>query len=128
MNLRAAKRILIVEDEILVALHLEDVLLEMGHRVVGPCSRIQSAIEMARTEDIDFAVLDINVAGAPSFPVVDILRQRSIPFVFASGYGNEGLTDGYRDETVLHKPFESRELRRAIATAFPVCPTVDLTP
>lgn len=128
MNLQAAKRVLIVEDEILVALHLEDVLVELGHRVVGPCSRIQIAIEMARTEDIDFAVLDINVAGAPSFPVVDILRQRSIPFVFASGYGNEGLTDGYRDETVLHKPFESRELGRAIATAFPVCPTVDLTP
>jgi CheY-like chemotaxis protein len=128
MNLQAAKRILIVEDEVLVALHLEDVLVELGHRVVGPCSRIQIAIEMARTEDIDFAVLDINVAGAPSFPVVDILRQRRIPFVFASGYGNEGLTDGYRDETVLHKPFESRELRRAIATAFPACPTVDLTP
>jgi CheY-like chemotaxis protein len=128
MTLQAAKRILIVEDEILVALHLEDVLVELGHRVVGPCSRIQIAIEMARTEDIDFAVLDINVAGAPSFPVVDILRQRRIPFVFASGYGNEGLTDGYRDETVLHKPFESRELRRSIATAFPACPTVDLTP
>lgn len=128
MTLQAAKRILIVEDEILVALHLEDVLVELGHRVVGPCSRIQIAIEMARTEDIDFAVLDINVAGAPSFPVVDILRQRRIPFVFASGYGNEGLTDGYRDETVLHKPFEFRELRRSIATAFPACPTVDLTP
>jgi CheY-like chemotaxis protein len=128
MTLQAAKRILIVEDEIQVALHLEDVLVELGHRVVGPCSRIQIAIEMARTEDIDFAVLDINVAGAPSFPVVDILRQRRIPFVFASGYGNEGLTDGYRDETVLHKPFESRELRRSIATAFPACPTVDLTP
>jgi two-component SAPR family response regulator len=119
MTLQAAKRILIVEDEFLVALHLGEVLTEMGHHVVGPCSRIQNAIELARTEDIDFAILDINVAGTRSFPVAHILRQRCIPFVFASGYGNEGLVDGYRDETVLRKPIEYRELGRAIARAFP---------
>lgn len=119
MTLQAAKRILIVEDEVLVALHLGHVLTDMGHHVVGPCSRIQNATELASTEDIDFAVLDINVAGVRSFPVAHILRQRYIPFVFASGYGNEGLMDGYRDETVLRKPIESGELERAIARAFP---------
>ena len=119
MTDQAAKRILIVEDEFLVALHLEDLLTDMGHHVVGPCSRIQNAIELARTENIDFAVLDINVAGTRSFPVADVLRQRRIPFVFASGYGDEGLADGFRNETVLRKPFEPGALRRAITIAFP---------
>lgn len=118
MILQAAKRILVVEDEILVAFHLGDLLTEMGYHVVGPCSRIQNATELARTEDIDFGVLDINVAGVRSFPVAHILRQRSIPFVFASGYGSDGLMDGYRDETVLHKPIEPGELGRVIARAF----------
>jgi DNA-binding response OmpR family regulator len=110
---------LIVEDEFLVALHLEDVLTGMGHQVVGPCTRIQAAMAVARERSIDFAVLDINVAGTPSFPVADILRQRGIPFVFASGYGFEGLVDGYRNETALRKPYVVEELRGAIARVFP---------
>lgn len=115
MTDRRTKRILIVEDEFLVALHLEDVLTGMGHQIVGPCTGIEAAIALARERGIDFAILDINVAGTLSFPVVDILRQRSIPFVFASGYGHEGLVDGYRNETALRKPYDLEELNAAIA-------------
>jgi DNA-binding response OmpR family regulator len=116
---RTAKRILIVEDEFLVALHLEDALAGMGHQIVGPCTRIEAAIAVVRERNIDFAILDINVAGTPSFPVADILRQRSIPFVFASGYGLEGLVDGYRNEIALRKPYDLEELRDAIIRIFP---------
>ena len=99
----AAKRVLIVEDDVLIALYLEDLLTALGHEVVGQATRIHMAMELARESDIDFAVLDINVAGTKSFPVADILRQRGIPFAFATGYGAEGLMDGYRDFPTLRK-------------------------
>lgn len=119
MTHRPAKRILIVEDEVLVAMHLEDLLTDMGHQVVGPATRINQAVELARKSEIDAAVLDVNLAGRNSFPVADILRQRGIPFVFATGYGAEGFVEGYRDEPTLRKPYEARDLMRAIATLFP---------
>lgn len=113
------RRVLIVEDEYLVAMELEDLLTQTGHQVVGTATRINEAIELARSADIDLAVLDINLAGAQSFPVAEILRERGIPFVFASGYGPEGLVDGYRCERCLRKPYDSRELERVIAEIFP---------
>jgi DNA-binding response OmpR family regulator len=113
-----ARKILIVEDEVLVSMHLEDLLTEMGHHVIGPSNRVVEAVELASHAEIDFAVLDVNVAGTMSFPVAAILRRRGIPFVFASGYGSQGLIDGYRQEITLRKPYESDELRRAIDAAF----------
>ena len=102
---------------------LEDLLTTMGFQVVGPASQLRDAIELAREEQIDFAVLDINIAGAQSFPVADILRNRKIPFVFSTGYGTEGLVDGYRNEVVLRKPYAPEDLRRAIAALIkPIIP------
>ncbi|MEC5292841.1 response regulator [Aurantimonas sp. C2-6-R+9] len=115
MTGQAAKRVLIVEDEVLLAMHLEDMLNELGYEVVGPATRIDMAMELACESDIDFAVLDINVAGKKSFPVADILRQRGIPFAFASGYGAEGLMDGYRGFPALRKPYAQEDLERIIA-------------
>lgn len=118
MTGQTAKRVLIVEDEILLAMHLEDMLIALGHDVVGQATRVDIAIELASKSEIDFAVLDINVAGTKSFPVADILRQRGIPFAFATGYGVEGLMDGYRDFPILQKPYSEEDLERAIAQAF----------
>lgn len=115
MTGETVKRVLIVEDEVLLALHLEDMLTALGHEVVGHAMRIDMAMELARESDIDFAVLDINVAGTDSFPVADILRHRGIPFAFATGYGAEGLADGYRDFPVLRKPYSQEDLERTIA-------------
>ena len=75
-------------------------------------------MDLARESDIDFAVLDINVAGTKSFPVADILRQRGISFAFATGYGVEGLVDGYRDLPALRKPYAQEDLERTIAQVF----------
>ncbi len=113
----AAKRVLIVEDDLLISLHLEDLLIALGHEVVGHATRIDMAMELARESDIDFAVLDINVAGTKSFPVADTLCGRRIPFAFATGYGTEGLVDGYRDFPVLRKPYAQEDLERVISQA-----------
>ena len=109
-----SRRVLVVEDEILLAMNLRDMLIELGHQVMALATRIDRALALARDGDIDFAVLDLNVAGTLSFPVADVLRRRGIPFIFASGYGAQGLVDGYRGECVLAKPFDLRQLERMI--------------
>ncbi|MDB5724517.1 MAG: hypothetical protein JWQ16_1271 [Novosphingobium sp.] len=108
------KKILVVEDEILVAMFLEDLLIGMGHEVVGPASRLGEAMELARDSLIDFAVLDVNLAGVASFPVAELLRERGIPFVFATGYGTDGMAAGHCDERTLRKPYAAEDLRLAI--------------
>lgn len=95
-------------------MYLEDLLAELGHQVAGIATRIDKALEIARGGEIDFAVLDVNVAGSKSFPVADLLRERGIPFIFATGYGSDGLVDGYRDESLVRKPFERKELGEVI--------------
>ncbi|TIU30442.1 MAG: response regulator [Mesorhizobium sp.] len=118
MATRPARKILIVEDEFLIALHLADLLVEMGHRIAGTVDNLDEAIVFARDEQIDFAILDINLAGTRSFPVADVLNQRGIPFLFVSGYGSDGLVDGCRHITTLAKPYAPQELERAIAASF----------
>ena len=115
MTGQTAKRVLIVEDEVLIAMNLEDMLNDLGHEVIGRATRIELAMDLARESDIDFAVLDINLAGKKSFPVADILSERGIPFAFATGNGPEGLMDGYRDFPALQKPYAQEDLERTIA-------------
>lgn len=109
-----ALRILIVEDEILVAMNLEDMLGELGHNVVSIATRITQASALASSSEIDLAILDLNLSGVLSFPVADMLRQRRIPFMFATGYGSQGMTENYRDEVVMVKPYGLHELQSAI--------------
>ena len=115
---REARRVLIVEDEFLVAMHLEDLLLKLGHDVVASVAQFDEATKFADRAEIDLAILDINLSGAKSFPVAEILRRRGIPFVFATGYGVDGLVAEFRDEPTVQKPYELRDLRRAIEEAF----------
>jgi CheY-like chemotaxis protein len=114
---QAARRVLIVEDEFLVAMLLEDLLSEMGHRVVACATQVDQAMKIAGEADIEFAILDINLGGVKSFPVAEILRRRGIPFVFATGYGSAGLTSEFENELTLQKPYEPGELKRTIAQA-----------
>jgi CheY-like chemotaxis protein len=105
----------LVEDEILVALLLEDMLAELGHMVVGPVARLDKALEMARREALDAALLDVNIDGDDVFPVAEALAARSIPFVFATGYGRRGLHAPYCDRPILQKPFRRHNLRELFA-------------
>jgi CheY-like chemotaxis protein len=109
-----ARRILIVEDEILLAMNLEDMLVELGHDVVAVATRIPEAMTLAANSDIDLAILDLNLSGALSFPVAEILRARGVPLLFATGYGLQGLAEEYKTEFVLAKPYGIDELESAL--------------
>jgi CheY-like chemotaxis protein len=107
-------RILIVEDEMLVAMNIEDMLLDLGHEVAGLASRLAGAVSLAKEATLDAAMLDVNLAGEASFPVADVLVERGIPFLFATGYGINGIEERYRDRPVLQKPFRASELAAAL--------------
>ena len=110
-------RILVVEDEMTIALLIEDMLTDMGHEVVAMAMRLQAALVQAETADIDFAILDITLDGSPSFPVADVLARRGVKFAFASGYGSTGLDPAYKQHLVVKKPFQAQDLERAIERA-----------
>jgi CheY-like chemotaxis protein len=107
-------RILVVEDEMLVSMLLEDMLADFGCSVVGPAPSLSEAMPLATDAQIDAAVLDVNLGGDPIFPVADALKARGVPFVFASGYGQSGLTEAHRGAPVLQKPFRQADLERAL--------------
>ncbi|WP_343039388.1 response regulator [Microvirga makkahensis] len=108
---------LVVEDEIMVAMYIEDLLVDLGFEVAGMATSLDQALRLAQESDFDFAVLDINLDGGLSFPVADVLRQRDIPFIFASGYGVAGVREDYRDAVRIQKPFRAQDLEQAIARA-----------
>jgi CheY-like chemotaxis protein len=114
---RAGVRVLIVEDEGIVALMLEDQLEELGYVVAASLARLGPAWEQLEAGSFDFAVLDVNVAGETSFDFALALAERGIPFVFSTGYGTGGLPPDLQDHEVLTKPFAPEALREAIATA-----------
>ena len=113
----AARRILIVEDEPMIAMMVEDFLTELGWDVVGLAGSLDSALAMARDADFDAAVLDVNLNGQDSFAAADILGRRKIPFVFATGYGFEAIANRFGDVPVLTKPFHRDDLDRALCRA-----------
>jgi CheY-like chemotaxis protein len=108
---------MIVEDETLIVMLLEDMLLDLGYEVAASVQALEEAIVTARSLAIDIAVLDVNLAGAVSFPVADILRDRGIPFVFATGYGAGALANRFAGVPVVTKPFASAQLAQAFRTA-----------
>jgi CheY-like chemotaxis protein len=111
-------RTLVVEDESLVAMLIEDMVLDLGWEVVAVAGRLSEALPVAESGTIDFAILDVNLgSGTFSYPVADVLRARQIPFVFATGYGRAGLENGYRAIPTLQKPFDRRTLEKVIHEA-----------
>ena len=112
-----ALRMLIIEDEMTIALLIEDMVTDLGHEVVGLAMRLPQAMHLASTAEIDFAIVDVNLDGRMSFPVADVLDSRGVPFIFATGYGLAGIEAPYRDRTVIKKPFGLSDLQRAIDRA-----------
>ena len=108
-------RVLVVEDEMMVAMLLQDMLSDIGCTPVGPATSIERALELIENAGFDVAILDMNLNGADSYPIADALAARAIPFVFASGYGAGRLRERYRSIPYLEKPFQHHELAQTLA-------------
>ena len=111
------KRILVVEDELMIRMLLEDMLAELGYTIVAEAAHIEAALEAANNADFDLAILDVNLNGQPISPVADALVARGTPFVFATGYGERSLPELYRDRPTLKKPFQMEGLKRLLQSA-----------
>ena len=107
-------RVLIVEDEALLAMELETVLRSCGCVVLGPAPSVDRALCLLRGEQPDVALLDLNLRGQPATPVAAELKSRGVPFVVVTGYGRHQLHEpALRDAPLVHKPVRHGELVRA---------------
>ncbi|CAN7647253.1 response regulator [Phenylobacterium sp. LjRoot225] len=111
----SGRRVLVVEDEMLVALLLQDMLADLGCVVIGPAASVDEALSLIETQFLDTAVLDVNLSGQMSYPVADALLIRHVPFVFSTGYSSNRLQEGYRTQRAVQKPYHMTELRNALA-------------
>ena len=113
----AGKRVLVVEDEMMIRMLLEGMLTDLGHTVAAEAGGIEEAVALAKKGAFDVAVLDVNLNGHQVTPVAEILLERGVPFIFASGYGQRGVPEAYRAIPTLQKPFQTDALAQAIETA-----------
>jgi CheY-like chemotaxis protein len=108
--------VLLVEDESLIRMMIADMLGELGHTVAGEANDLQSGLLLASGPGFDAAILDIQLGAHRSEPIAEALRSRGIPFAFASGYGADGVPEGFAGHPVLQKLFPLEELERCLAT------------
>jgi DNA-binding NarL/FixJ family response regulator len=112
---KSALKVVIVEDELLVAMYIEQTVRDLGYEVIGPAGTLAEAKKLFEVSDFDVAILDVRLRqGELIYPAIEILRERRIPFVFITAYGAEGLDRQFGRHPVLKKPFSQRELQRCI--------------
>lgn len=112
-------RMLVVEDEAVIAMLVEDMLSEMGCTEVDIAGTVEQGLRLAGPGEpaIDAAILDVNIDGEKVFPVADALAARGVPFIFATGYGSAGLDPRYENRPVIAKPFRREALEKSLASA-----------
>jgi CheY-like chemotaxis protein len=116
------KRVLLVEDETLVAMMMGEMLIDLGYAVVGPMNDKESALAAAQQGGVDCAILDLNLDGFASYPIADELAARAIPFLFLTGYDKEAIDRRYASVPLLQKPVDEQSLRQSIAALLQVGP------
>ena len=107
--------VLIVEDEPLIAMMLEDWLVELGHKPLGPALDLCGALELAKSPQIDAAILDLNVRGQRVDAVAELLASREIPFAFATGDSSEGIPEHFADRPKVSKPYDFQAMNAVLA-------------
>jgi len=116
-NLDHRHGVLVVEDEPLILLELTRMLQELGWHVTHVATDIDRAMELARSEQFEVGILDVNVRGRMSLPVAKVLQERHVPIILATGYTAEVVTKNYPRVTYLQKPYVRKELADALARA-----------
>jgi CheY-like chemotaxis protein len=116
-NGSGARRVLVVEDDVMIRMLIEDMLTDLGFAVAAEASKVHEALAAVKSTDIDVAILDVNLRGETTGPVAEALAARGTPFVFATGYGEHGLPEQFRDRPLLKKPFQIDSLKRMLDTA-----------
>jgi DNA-binding response OmpR family regulator len=106
--------IFLVEDEVMIRMMVADMLVELGYSIAAEAGEIEDAIRLARTTPFDIAILDVNVNGKMISPVAEVIEARNRPFIFATGYGAQGLPEEFRDRPALQKPFQMETLATMI--------------
>lgn len=109
-----ALRVLVVEDQMIIAMQIEDALRDAGCEVVGPVNSLHAALTLAREETLNAAVLDVNLDGIKTFSVAEALQRRGIPFLLSTGYGESTLPEQWRDCPRLNKPFGREQVQQLI--------------
>jgi PAS domain S-box-containing protein len=117
LALETGNRILLVEDEILVAMMMKDILTELGFSVIGPFARLAEAMVAAVHDEIDAGIIDVNLGGEFVYPVADVLAARKIPFVFVTGYGVESIDGRFGYVPIIKKPVQRQVLQRIFVPA-----------
>jgi CheY-like chemotaxis protein len=111
----AGRRVLVVEDEPMIRLLLDDMLSDIGYTMAAEAGALDEALSMAKRAEFDVAILDVNLNGQPITPVVDVLVERGVPFVFVSGYAQRSIPERHSNVPLLQKPFQADGLARALA-------------
>jgi CheY-like chemotaxis protein len=107
--------ILMAEDNLIPAIEIEDIVRELGCRVIGPVAKLADLMELIETTDFDAALLDVELKGGEKvFPAVDVLRERGIPFAFFTAYDRDVLGPKYSGETLIEKPFARSVLEKCV--------------
>jgi len=113
------RRVLVVEDEMLVLMMIEDMLADLGCESVSTAATVDQALALIDAHVFDAAMLDMNLKGSKSHPVADALAARGVPFVFSTGYSAHAMREGYRDRPMLKKPFQHEELAAILTRLLP---------
>lgn len=111
----SGSRVFVVEDETLVLFNLEDILADLGCEVVSQAMRLEQAVAQAQAVGpLDVAILDVNIGGTTVFPAAQILADKGVPLLFATGYGRDGLPAEWQDHAVIVKPYSPQDVERAL--------------
>ena len=113
------RRVLVVEDESMIRMLLDGMLSDLGYTMTAEAGALDEAMALAKQEEFDVAILDVNLHSEPITPVAEILTQRGLPFVFATGADLRGVPQAYRNHPILQKPFRVEALERALEAVAP---------
>ena len=112
------KNVLVLEDEPIIGFALEDMLIDLGYSAVLVATRLDEAKGYIEAAQVDAAILDVNIHGQRSYPIADLLCERRLPYIFASGYGDTEHPERHRLAPTVTKPYSTQDIQAALESAY----------